>query len=183
MERAPNTFSPQEVRRVIQRLRKGSDAQEDFIAAINTTLGTHQTEITGLDGRIDAIEAASDSGYTAEAIEGIAAGMPVFGVSGLPQAGLARADTLAKSRVIGVAWVAAESGYAVTFGDSGKLELLDWTAIAGSAGLTPNAIYYLGNSGGITTIAPTASGLFLVEIGQAVSATVLNVGVKRPILL
>ena len=42
-----------------------------------------------------------------------------------------------------------------------------------TSGLTPGASYFVGNSGGITTTAPTASGYAVQRVGAAYSATKL----------
>jgi len=119
----------------------------------------------------------------AEATENIAAGLPVYGVAGSATAGLARADTTAKSRVVGLAIAAAASGHTVTYAFGGMLELADWTAVGGSAALTVNSIYYLAETGGITKTPISTTGQYLVELGIAVETTVLLLNIKRPIYL
>ena len=181
MERAPNTYSPEEVRRAIQRMRTETDTLDGAIATINTTISDLQSDVSAIDGRVTALEAADTA--EAQAVENIGIGSPVYGVSGLPQAGLARADTLAKWRVAGLALNAAEAGFTVTFRTDGNIELADWSAVAGTPLLTPNAVYYLGESGGLTPTAPTAGGRAVTEVGRAVEETILCLSIRRPIRL
>jgi hypothetical protein len=168
-DRIPNVYSPVEVRRAISRLRLDSDVNE---ATIDT-----------IDERVTLLEEAAPDFYSGEAVEAIYAGMPLFGAYGSTSVGLARSDTQAKSRVVGIAKASASSGFAVDYLADGKLTLADWTTAAGSAALTPNAVYYLGEAGGITDVAPTLAGSCVVEVGRAVSGTILDVEIKRPVLL
>lgn len=167
--RIPNTYSPVEVRQAISRLRLDSDG--------------NQASIDAIDLRVEALEDVTPDFYSGEAVETVAAGMPVYGVAGSTSVGVARGDTTAKARVIGIAKLGASSGFAVTYLSDGRIELTDWTTVIGSASLTPNSVYYLNPTGGLTSVAPTSSGVFLVEVGRAVSNTTLDVEIQRPILL
>jgi len=179
MERAPNTNSPEEVRRSIQRLRKDFDGivETDPIFVASAAHGITADKITDWDAAYDREE------YSAESAEAVTSGMPVYGTAGLAKVGVARADTAAKSRVVGLALNTVGSGFSVTFLVSGRIERADWTAITGSVALTPNSVYYLSATGGLTTTAPTTGGYSLTEVGQAVNATTLNLTIKRPLLL
>lgn len=168
-DRIPNPHSAVEVRRAISRLRADSDANE--------------TTIEEIGARVALLEAVTPDFYSGEAVEAIYAGMPLYGSYGATSVGLARADTPAKARAVGVAKDNAASGFAVEYMADGRLTLVDWTAAAGASALTPNAVYYLAETGGITAVAPTAVGCHVVEIGRAVSETVLDVEIKRPVLL
>jgi len=53
----------------------------------------------------------------------------------------------------------------------------------GMSGLTVGSEYFLDASGGIATTVTTTSGDYVVNIGQAQSATVLDVDVRQPVLL
>ena len=181
-ERLPNPHNPTEVRRSIGRLRRDADTHTSEIAAIETNIDAVEADVLVLDGRIDDLEDASPD-YSGEAVEGVAQGMPVYGAAGLASVGLARADTIAKGRVAGLAKAAAETGFACKYQASGRFELPDWTAIAGAATLTPSATYYLAAAGGLTAVAPTTAGYMLTEVGQAVGDTVLHLNIKRPVLL
>lgn len=181
--RAPHTSSDTEVRRALQRLGVDSDDHGERLSSLQGSVSTVQTSVTGLDSRVTVLEEASDASYQGEAAEAVAAGFPVYGLSNQTSVGVARADTPAKGRVLGLAIHAAAAGFAVTYTGGGRISMTDWTAVAGAAALTPSATYYLAPGGGITTIAPTAGGLVLVEIGQAIDSLVLNLNIKRPILL
>ena len=60
-----------------------------------------------------------------------------------------------------------------------------WDAVAGTTGgLTPGSTYFLGATAGtITATAPTATGSSVVAIGNAISATELDINLGAPILL
>lgn len=99
----------------------------------------------------------------------------------------ARADVALSSRVVGLASATIavnESGQVVV---DGPLEATtaQWDAITGlSGGLTFGTVYYLSlDTGKLTADVPTQPGAFLVEIGVARSTTVLQVGIKSPILI
>lgn len=53
--------------------------------------------------------------------------------------------------------------------------------IADMSGLSAGADYYLNNSGGITQTAPSGGQVYSVHIGQAISATQLDVQPHQPI--
>ena len=53
----------------------------------------------------------------------------------------------------------------------------------GMSGLTVGSEYFLDTSGGIATTVTTTSGDYVVNVGQAQSATVLDVDVRQPVLL
>jgi len=149
----PHTDSPIEMRRAIQRLTDALDSEE------------------------------AEEVYAAEANEAVAFGLPVYVVAGFKKVGLARSDTQAKSRVEGIALATALSGNSVTYLVSGRVFFTDWTTIIGAALLTPGAVYYLADTGGLTAVAPTAAGKIVTEVGLAVESTVLNLHIKRPVLL
>lgn len=176
MKRAPNTYNPEEVRRAIGKIHDNADSLGDDVATV-------ESDLADLEDRVEILEDASDGRHTAEAVDDIKAGEPVYGVSGNASVGVARADTPSKSRVAGLALAAAGSGFAATYAAGGRLELSDWTDATGAAELTVNAVYYLGGSGGIATVAPTTAGETVTEIGQAVGPLVLNLNIKRPVLL
>jgi hypothetical protein len=144
--------------------------------------------ITGVN-----VTSGADPGHThsiyalvvgeAEANEDIIAGLPVYGLSGQSKVGLSRADSPAKNRVAGLSRTTTPAGNTDTFVSAGHFELADWTAITGSAALTPNSVYYLGETGGLTTTAPTTAGQYVVEVGRAFETTILDLCIKRPILL
>jgi microcystin-dependent protein len=159
-------------------------AAEDAVTGIikGSGAGTYSAVTDNSANWNDAYD-LSDLAHEAEAAENITTGFPVYGVSGLAQVGVARADDAAKSRVAGLSSTTTTTGNTDTFMAAGRFELADWTAVTGSAALTPNSIYYLGATGGLTTTAPIAAGQYVVEIGRALETTVLDLCIKRPILL
>lgn len=180
--RIPNTTSPTETRQAFQRLSATEDQQDTRLDAAETDITELQGDVTDLDVRIDALEGVL-AVYDGEAAEAILAGQPVYTLSGLSSVGVARADTYAKSRVRGLALATASAGGSVEYLASGRVQMTDWTAVTGSANLTPSAVYYLAAAGGLTTTPPTTVGESVVEVGQAVDATIFHITIKRPILL
>lgn len=69
---------------------------------------------------------------------------------------------------------------AISSGASGTVVIGDGMLNALS-GLTPGATYFLGNTGAVTTSAPTTAGHILQKVGVAKSATELAVILKDPI--
>lgn len=114
-------------------------------------------------------------------------GAPVY-IFGSGSAKLARANAGATTRTIGIARaaiLAAAAGEVQTDGIA-TLTTGEWDTITGgTGGLTVGTVYYLNaaTAGMLTTTAPTAGGSYVVEIGQAVSATELDLNVKSPIQL
>jgi hypothetical protein len=119
------------------------------------------------------------------AVENILMGDPVY-CTNSGQIGLARADTLSKSRVIGLAAASANTGSMVDV-LYGICELGDWSPIDGINGVylfigTP---YFLGKTGGITATPPNEAGIgvCVVVIGVAISSQILSVTPSPPVLL
>lgn len=113
------------------------------------------------------------------------AGSPVC-VSTAGHAALARANAAGTAFCIGIAQQFALSGAPVYARYVGPVELTtaEWDAIAGtSGGLTTGATYYLSSTsaGKLTSVAPSASGSFVVAVGVATSRTTLLVGQHVPI--
>ena len=182
-ERLPNTFVPSDVRRTLGRLRLDSDEHDDEITVIEADIVTIEADVAAIDTRVDALEDISPGSYEGEALEDVAEGLPVYGSAGITSVGLARADTVAKARVAGLAKAAALTGFTVTYQASGRMELADWTAVTGAATLTPSATYYLDETGGLTAVAPTTVGQTATEVGQAIEGAILHLNIKRPVLL
>ncbi|MFA5186700.1 MAG: hypothetical protein WC551_09510 [Patescibacteria group bacterium] len=181
--RPPHPHSETEIRRALQRLSVDSDDQSSAILVLQSDVDDLETDVSAIDIRVDVLEAASDGRCEAEAAEVIAAGIPVYGVAGLANVGLARADTAAKARVAGLAVQAAGVGFTCVYAAGGRVTLADWTAVAGAAALSPSSTYYLGATGGITTVATTTVGQSVTEIGYAEDGTTLILNIKRPVLL
>jgi len=90
-------------------------------------------------------------------------------------------STTAKPDVVGLAITNVAASDNAAYISYGILELSDWTAIIGTANLTPGAFYYLGVTNFLTSTPPTTGQL--VEIGRAESDTVFDINIKTPIFL
>jgi hypothetical protein len=105
----------------------------------------------------------------AEADESIAPGQPVY-LKPNGHAGLARANTIATARVIGLATAAAVSGSSLSYAVSGVVELVDWTAIVGGTVLSPGVFYFLSaQAGQLTITAPTSPSEIVTIVAQALT--------------
>ena len=66
----------------------------------------------------------------------------------------------------------------------GPLELADWSSVIGAVFLSAKAIYFLSTTSGmLVTVPPIVDGQIVQEIGTAVSPTILELKVKRTIIL
>lgn len=115
-------------------------------------------------------------------------GTPVY-ISAANTFQLARANALGTTEVFGLirdsAIAAAATG---TIQTDGLLTATtaEWDVITGqTGGLTPGAIYFLSGAtaGKLTTTATTASGQFLIRVGQALSTLALEISRYQPIEL
>ena len=94
--------------------------------------------------------------------------------------GLAAATSRGLARVVGLALEAKAIGFAVRVVLRGIVERTDWTAVAGTATLTPGLPYWLDTAAGkITTVAPTSSTDIVARIGRAISTTKLDVQTEQ----
>lgn len=183
MRRAPNPNSPEEVRRAIQAGQVISESQAGGIAVLNTEVAVMQGDVTVIDGRLSTLE-SMESNYSSEADNNVAIGQPLY-LKANGHVGLAKADSATTFRVAGLAFTAVASGHAVEYNTNGRLTIPDWTAIAGTASLTPGAYYYLSDlyAGTITAIALTTIGSYVVCIGRATSTVILDLEIQQAILL
>ena len=118
----------------------------------------------------------------------IVIGNPVY-VKSNGNVDLAKANAVGTAELLGL--VAATSIASSASGNiqvDGILEATpgQWDAITGGVGgLTVDAIYYLdgGAAGGLTTTAPTTTDECVVQVGQALSTTKMNIRITTPILL
>lgn len=102
---------------------------------------------------------------------------------------LAQADAAATMRAVG--FVRAASIGAAASGEIMTDGILtattgEWDTLAGTTGgLTHGEPYFLSKdtAGYITETAPTGVGEYVVEVGQALSTTELEISIRRPILL
>lgn len=121
-------------------------------------------------------------------ITAIVIGMPVY-VSAADEVKKALADALGTSEILGlVADITVAASDPARILTDGRLTATtaQWDAVTGqTGGLTPGSVYYLDSStaGNLTTTAPTAEGETVVRVGRALSTTVLEISIDRPILL
>jgi hypothetical protein len=113
----------------------------------------------------------------------VSAGQPMHtNVAG--QLVLARANSSSLAKVSGLSTdnVAANAGAPL---ERNALSLIDWTAATDSSVLIPGATYFLSEAatGKLTTVAPTAAGMYVVRIGVAISFNVLALSIGEPYLL
>lgn len=110
----------------------------------------------------------------------ITIGMPVY-VKSDGNVDKASAAASGTKRVLGL--VATASIAAATSGNiqtDGVLVSADWTAVAGSATLTPGADYFLSATAGqITATAPSASGQYVCRVGLAIAADTLEISIDH----
>lgn len=120
--------------------------------------------------------------FTAEAVVTLVAGEAVY-VTATNKADKSKADAAGTRRCRGLVSIGAAAGFAATIRSHGSLALADWTAIAGTATLTPNAPYYVSTAtAGAITSTPPASG-WISRVGTAISTTTLDINPEPPIKL
>jgi len=123
------------------------------------------------------------SQHTLTANETINVGQPVY-VSSADTVNLADADTLNTSHVLGLAVTDATANSNVIVMADGSVERSDWTAITGTASLTPGVVYYLSTTaGGLTSTPPTGDGDNIVRCGVAVSTTKFDIEINEVAIL
>jgi hypothetical protein len=83
--------------------------------------------------------------------------------------------------VAGLLRDAAAEGF-VAAAATAQLTLADWSAVTGSASLSPGVLYFLAVGGGLTVTAP-ASGACLTLVGKALNASTLVIDPLPPIEL
>ena len=183
-KRSPNPHSPVEVRRAIQAGHQTAASQTDISSTINVRLSEVESLVAELDGRLDAVEDTTVSTHSAVADENIAIGQLLYMKSN-GHVALARANAASTMKVCGFATTAVSSGFAVKYNTDGRLSIPDWTAIIGSASLTPGSDYYLSTAtaGLMTAAAPTATGSYVVRVGNVMSTVIFDIEIESSILL
>lgn len=116
---------------------------------------------------IQGIPGSGNSTITLQAGEILVAGDPVY-VSGNT---FLKADNTTNFKAVGIITIGAAIGFPATATTSGPVTL---------SGLTPNAVYFLGNK--VITSVVSISG-YVVRLGQAISNTVLLINIEEPVLL
>lgn len=147
--------------------------------------------LANYSGKIDELHAGDlisgdTTGFTGKNVNAspITLGMVVYKSATLNEVDLASATDDTKNAIgfVGESAIASTaSGYIQT---SESITMADWTGIAGSASLTPGAIYFLSATAGkITATTPATSGNISQIVGKAVSATELLITIRERILL
>ena len=115
--------------------------------------------------------------------ETIHIGQPIYVNQTNARAYRARAAFEPASRVVGFCKGEVTLGDVFCFTPVGKLELADWSIpLGGVSFLTPGVIYYLNSvSGQIVVNAPITG--FIVQVGVAVTTTILGIDIKRRVRL
>ena len=88
-------------------------------------------------------------------------------------------DTRDKATVAGVIKTDVASGQAAKLVFAGKVDLSGWSGAA----LTPGDRYFLSGFGALSTTAPSASGEYVVLVGEALDANTLALNTDVPVLL
>jgi hypothetical protein len=115
--------------------------------------------------------------------EHLEAGQPVYISRSDGQFRRASASSYPTSFAVGLVVDPVERGFPATV-RRGLHTLADWTPITGAPALRPGQQYFLALDGQLTTIPPARpSCVALTRIGEALSATTLDVNPAPPILL
>jgi hypothetical protein len=170
---APNTMN----------MSDSAEFNMDWARGIESGMGLGDSVHISLDGLH-----APPSEYEMVAEASISAGMAVY-VSGDNAVKLANAyagavpDT-AVFEVIGLALHSATIGEDITVRTEGYVLLDDWTAVIGSASLTPGAAYYLDTTAGLLSeTAPSTLGRMVCLVARAITTKKLDLEVGEKVLL
>ncbi len=123
---------------------------------------------------------------TRTTVSAFAAGQVGY-VAGAGTVELARADAAGTSDAFAFALAAIGAASAGQFIANGVITLTtgEWDVVTGQVGgLTASAKYWLDPTtvGNMTTTAPSTSGQYVVELGEALSPTEMHVRIRRRIL-
>lgn len=121
----------------------------------------------------------SEARYFGTTAGGVEIGHALYNASGTLTK--AEVDSEAEATVYGLAIddVTAPTGIEV-LREGSKLSLLDWTTITGTALLTPDAVYYVAASGGLTNTPTTTTGKWVAQVGVALDANTLLIQIGTP---
>jgi len=182
--RSPNPYSKTEMRRAVSKAKVAAGSQSLNVAVINTKLSNIDSDLVVVDQRLELLEAAISSGYSAEVDASVVVGNPVY-LKSNTHVDLARANSASTTELAGLATTSAASGHAAFYNSDGFVSKEDWTAITGTALLTPGADYYLSTdtAGMLTAVAPTAVGFCVVHVGRAATTKILDIEIEKSILL
>lgn len=126
----------------------------------------------------------SDSMYSAESDATVVLGTPLY-LTVAGHVNLAQANAAGTTQVAGFANEAGTPTVSVDYISEGKITKSDWSDVAGTASLTVGSVYFLSptTAGRITTTAPATVGQYVVKVGRATSATILDLEIEAPIRL
>lgn len=156
---------PEIVARRLNALRDGQTDHEARIVAVETN--------SGLGG----LETVATAVCDADMVKGL----PVVVDRATGKFTKALGSTKAKAFIAGLIEQATALGFVGSAG-RGAVTLADWSAIAGTASLSPGQTYFLAAAGGITTATPATPNCAVV-VGIAASPTVLMVDPSLPVQL
>jgi len=174
--RAPNTYSPKEVRKAIQSIHGLSTSQAEGIATVQTNVSILKSEVLAIDERVDFLEETISTNYSAETDDAVIPGSAIYIKNG-GHIGLAKANAASTHKVAGIALESQSEAFSVKYAADGKLTTPDWTAIAGTSVLTPGKTYFVSDTeaGKITDTAPSASGSYVCPVGEAKTTLILDI--------
>ena len=138
------------------------------------------SEIVSVAGGRQAFDTPIDAIFDSNTVPG-----QVVYVSGDGTVDLAQADAVGTSTAIGIALTTTSATEQGQYRAEGQVEVSNWTAITGTALLTPGSIYFLSTTvaGGLTTTAPSTAGETIVRVGRALTTTRLDIEIAQPVLL
>lgn len=84
---------------------------------------------------------------------------------------------------VGLALTTGTAGSLVTYTTDNQVSLADWTAVVGTAELTPGIRYFLDATkpGQLSATCPKGAGVYAAPVGTAISKTLLEVEINLPI--
>lgn len=123
------------------------------------------------------------SKHEVTANETVLVGQPVY-VSGNNTINLADATSVNTSDAVGLVLLGATANETATVLTEGSIDQADWTAVTGSASLSPGSIYFLDIAAGkMSTSPPAAAGQVVVKMGTAISITKIDIEVNKVTIL
>jgi len=138
--------------------------------AKTVTVTQETNEVIVRRGEVVQVTTAESASFDIEADISISGGRVIATDGGLAT----YADKDDSLNVIGISLNAAAQGDNVTVITDGRMQIAGW-------GLTPDSTYFLGDTGNLTTTAPT-TGRYQV-VGYSISATEMIVNIQQPINL
>ena len=153
--------------------RDGEDAEKPEVVIYHGPRGRKGDKgDTGLRGDGATVDGIMDSGT----VKG-----NVLYVSGDDHLDLVCADAFETSIPVGLSLGDYSPGQSGEYTTGGPISVDDWTLVSGSADLQPNTIYFVSpiDPGKITTVCPSATGQYVIIVGTALSARMLNIEIHR----